>query len=60
MNKKFMYIVELSDNEQKQIKEDIKKALQDIPCINLNDEIENGMSRKLVDLEDTININKYL
>lgn len=59
-NKKFMYICQLNKEEQKQIKQDIKKALSNIEWINLDEEIENGMNGKLVDLENTIDISKYL
>lgn len=59
MAKKYMYICQLSDKEQAQIREDVEQALSDMPWINKEKEVENAMSEKLINLEDTINIWKY-
>lgn len=67
---KFNYIIEFSDNVQKQVASDLKDELMKsfnnkIEYKNFTGEelaksIENGMSRKLVDLEDVLEIEKYL
>ncbi len=67
---KFNYIIEFSDDIQKQVASDLKHKLmksfnneteyKNFTGEELDKSIENGMSRKLVDLEDVLEIEKYL
>lgn len=59
-DKRFLYISELTKNEQQQIKEDVTEVLKSLDYCNFEEDLERAMGGKLIDLEDTININKYL
>lgn len=57
------YVIQLNENKQKQIKEDLKKYFkEDLNLTNqeIEEELELAMSSRLVDLEDSIDINQYI
>lgn len=58
---KTTFIQSLPISTQNEIKKDLQKALQGITLdTSIEEEIETAMGCRLCDLEDTININKYL
>ncbi|MFS1518533.1 hypothetical protein V1503_19030 [Bacillus sp. SCS-151] len=59
---KTMYVNQLSNETQEQIKNDLIQALSQLQLDTeeLNESIEDAMNSRLVDLEDTIDIKKYI
>lgn len=60
LDKRFLYTVQLPQKMQAQIRRELRIVLQDIGWIDIEEEIKIAMSRKLIDLEDTIDINKII
>lgn len=56
------YIHELPQTTQEQIKQDLKSALSalNLKPLELKKAVSDGLNSRLYDLEDTIDISKYL
>lgn len=61
MDKLFMYVCQLPQLEQQNIIKECKEVFINLPyVVNIEEEIENVLSSKLIDLQEIINIKKYL
>lgn len=59
--KKTMYVSSMCNENQESIKAELRASLEvDYQGEELEEAIENGMNSRLCDLEDTIDISKYL
>lgn len=60
---KTKYIIQLSNDKQENIKKDLEVFFReelDLTKQEIKDEMELAMSGRLIDLEDSIDINQYM
>jgi len=54
-----IFVCQLSQEQQDDIRKKLTEALHDMPWIDVKQAVENGMSERLCNLSDTIDITQY-